>query len=503
MPDEPQIVPTTLETSDPYLVPGYLATDDYLSEQVYYDDPYWEGFTAQAMVHVVRRRLGMSPTDENRYPTESVVHALNIGAVRFAKMTLCLQHQVVVIGQANRMTYPVPFGSLRILAARYYTGNNQQDYYELNVIRSTREMQRKDSEFRGNAGQPEWLFPVKRAGRVPFFGTSPYPSVDGVVFQQITGQHTADPNYLNSPSLVDAAGRDLVAMGATINNPSVNIQQQQIGLFTLQAPNGNLYTISAMDTQGLLVTPGSAGNPQAAFYLGTWEITVNNYGALLVTLTGTQAPLNNWFMSSPHGNLYSLTISNTGAIIITEISVGTQYAVPTASLIYNLTKRVAAPIITVQNALKTNDQVIAMLPAGLTWAAGDQFAISLSPSGILLGADGQMHPLCSEWGSLDTVIGNAGNFILDIARKPIPFYLNSSKMLADPEQTSQIPVEYQEAVVSFAEYWLGSQNFGGVVQMQKATAALAVFNAYVDEWKNGTDLVEVSNQEIEAVPWWE
>ena len=111
------------------------------------------------MVGAARRRLGVTATDETRYPKADVIQALNQGALRFVKLTGCLLHPAVIVCKANKMTYRLPYGTLRVWAGRYYTGPGRTDYYELKIIRDMRMMQRQDSEFRGNPGQPEWLFP--------------------------------------------------------------------------------------------------------------------------------------------------------------------------------------------------------------------------------------------------------------------------------------------------------------------------------------------------------
>lgn len=200
-------------------------------------DPYYEGLTSLEMVELVRHRLGVTPTDENRYPKADVIQALNQGAIRFAKLTGCLLHPAVIICKENKMVYRAPYGTLRIHAARYYTGPGRTDYYELDIIRDMRQMQRIDSEFRGNPGQPEKLFPSYRSGNVLTFGVSPYPSMDGDVWTasdygllatatgyqtagNITGTHK--DGYTGSAFLVDEEGRDLVTLGALVGYPVFN-----------------------------------------------------------------------------------------------------------------------------------------------------------------------------------------------------------------------------------------------------------------------------------------
>src|SRR5574343_895525 len=88
-------------------------------------DPYYEGLTTGEMIEIVRRRLGVSASDTNRYPDSDVVQALNQGCLRFVKLTGCLTIPAIVIGKANKQFYRAPFGTLRIKAARFYTGDTK------------------------------------------------------------------------------------------------------------------------------------------------------------------------------------------------------------------------------------------------------------------------------------------------------------------------------------------------------------------------------------------
>ena len=210
-------------------------------------DPYYEGMTTLEMVQTVRHRLGVAPADETRYPTADVIQGLNQGCLRFVKLTGCLFYPAVVLCKANQMTYRAPYGTLRIKAGRFYTGPGRQDYDELKIIRDMRQMQRLDSEFRGNPGQPEWLFPAYRTGSVLTFGLSPYPSVDGELWTasdyglvatatgyqnagNIQGMHK--DGYTSSAFLVDDAGRDMVALGALVGYPVYNVTTGQSGVIT-------------------------------------------------------------------------------------------------------------------------------------------------------------------------------------------------------------------------------------------------------------------------------
>ena len=360
---------------------------------------YWEGLTSLEMVNLVQSRLGVGVNDFARYTKAQIIQALNVGGTRFAKLTACLQMPVVVIGKANRQNYRVPFGTLRVVAARYYTGDALTDYFELKILRDAAAMQKRDSMYRGTLGSPpDYLFPTYRAGNIQLVGVSPIPTIDGVAWSgtpygvvttatnyqyvgNIIGTHKA--GYPASAFFVDAAGRDLTTLGALVGYPIFNTTDGSVGLIT---------------------------------------------------------------------------------------AIGDQDA--------------------------TNDKVTATLSGGTNnyWSPGDSFGIPMGEYGVVLDGDQTETIVSSYLGTIGDIAGQTGNFIFDVARKP----LELSVLLDD--YISEVPAEYQEAQIAYAVYWLGSGQFRGLAQPDKAKEQLAVFMAYVDEF-NQNPLVEASDNEVEVHDW--
>jgi hypothetical protein len=355
---------------------------------------YWEGLSSLEMVNLVQSRLGVGQGDYTRYTKAQIVQALNMGGVRFAKLTACLLMPVVIIGKANRQNYRVPFGTLRIVGARYYTGEAQTDYTDLKVLRDMGAMQLRDPMFRGTTGTPDYLFSSYRAGNIQLVGASPIPTVDGAFWDaskygvvtaatgfqyvgNIVGSHKV--GYAASAFFVDAEGRDLSTLGALAGYPIFNI------------------------------TDGSSG-------------------------------------------------------VITAIV----------------------------DRDATKDQATATLSGGTNnyWSPGDLFNIPMGEYGVVLDGGLAETFISSYLGTIGDIAGGANNFVLDVARKP----LELSATLDD--YISEIPSEYQEAQVAFATYWLGSGQFKGLAQPDKAKEQLALFSAFVDEY-NQNPLVEESENEVD------
>lgn len=208
---------------------------------------YYEGKTTREMIEDVRRWLGVSATDANRYSDVDVVRALNIGQERFAALTKCLTYPAVVVLRQGRQHYRLPYNSLAIKSARYYTSSSPSDYVELILVHGSKRMQRIDSQMRGARGEPRYLFPSYRGGNVLWFGLSPIPSRDGEVWDadehgvlrtatgfrvtgNVAGYHKS--GYPASAFLVDSAGRDLLALGVMVGYPVYNTTDGSAAIIT-------------------------------------------------------------------------------------------------------------------------------------------------------------------------------------------------------------------------------------------------------------------------------
>ena len=361
-------------------------------------DATYEGLTCREMIRLARVRLGVGRDDVNRYSDVDVVQALNMGQERFAKLTNCLMYPVVIIGKAGRQNYPLPRGTLRVLSARWYTGDTASDYFDLQILRTAEDMQKRDSMYRGTIGDPNFMFPTYRSGNMLMVGVSPIPSFDGNVIVNnvpygkdtditgftiagnISGEHKT--GYAASAFLVDSLGRDLLSLGALPGYPVYNTTQGTSGLIT-----------------------------------------------------------------------------------------------------------------SIENGDTVNDKVVATLSGSGSWAVGDSYQILMANYGISLDADVDHALIGSQLGVIADVITGVGTFGLDVARKPIPLSVTQDTMI------SEIPSSYQEAQVSYAVYWLASGQFAGVSQPKKAADAMAIFQAYVNEFNLSDETLEVSENMVDYHEW--
>jgi uncharacterized protein (DUF697 family) len=247
-------------------------------------DATYEGFTCRQMIQFTRTRLGVGPDDVNRYTDAFVVQALNLGQERFAKLTKCLMQPVVIVGKAGRQNYALPKGTLKVVSARYYTGDGRTEYQELAILKDSKLMQRLDSQYRGTTGDPNYMFPTYRSGNLLMVGLAPIPVSDANVLVDnipygkttvisgytiagnIAGAHKA--GYAASAFLVDSLGRDLLSMGALAGYPIYNTTQGTSGLIT---------AIENQDSVNDKVVATMSGS--GTWAVGdAWQILMANYG---------------------------------------------------------------------------------------------------------------------------------------------------------------------------------------------------------------------------------
>ena len=208
---------------------------------------YYEGKNTQEMLDDVRRWLGVASTDTTRYSDADIVKALNMGQERFAYLTACLLMPVIIVVKADRQNYRVPFNALRVLAGVYYKGTNRYDYEELTLLKGRNHMKSVNPYYRGETGDPQFLFPSYRSGNILLVGISPIPTTDGEswvgtdygILQSATGftnvgnvLGTHKTGFSSSAFLVDSAGRDLTLLGAMVGYPIYNVTDGSAGIIT-------------------------------------------------------------------------------------------------------------------------------------------------------------------------------------------------------------------------------------------------------------------------------
>jgi hypothetical protein len=202
----------------------------------------------------------------------------------------------------------LPYNSIGIKSARYYTGTAATDYWELRIL-DIKKMQRIDSQMRGTTGTPEYLFMSYRAGNVARFGLSPIPSSDGTTWDAddygvmttatgytnvgtISGTHKA--GYASSAFLVDADGRDLSTLGALTGYPVFN---------STDASSGVITAIGDQDATNDKVTATLADGTDNDWDPGDeYSIPMSEYGVVL-DITQNEA----YTVSSYLGTIFEIT----------------------------------------------------------------------------------------------------------------------------------------------------------------------------------------------------
>lgn len=150
--------------------------------------------------------------------------------------------------------------------------------------------------------------------------------------------------------------------------------------------------------------------------------------------------------------------------------------------VFNVTDDSSGVITAIGNQDATNDKITATLDGGTNdfWTPDDSFQIPMSEYGVILDSAGdEAITFSSMYGVLADIQGGVGNFVLDVARKPLPL---SSDLTNMGGMISEIPAAYQEAQIAFATYWLASGAFKGTSLPEKAQQQYALFQAMVNEY---------------------
>lgn len=208
---------------------------------------FFEGLSIQEMIYEARKWLGVAEDDTTRYSNADCVTALNFAQERFAYLTGCLLMPTIIVVKANWQNYRLPFNALRVLGGAFYKTDNRYDYKELEMVRDKTAMKRINPYYRGDTGDPEYLFPSYRAGNNLHIGISPIPTTNGTSWTgddygvvssatgftmtgNLTGQHKA--GYPGAAYMVDSLGRNFSTLGVQVGHMIFNTTDGSSGLIT-------------------------------------------------------------------------------------------------------------------------------------------------------------------------------------------------------------------------------------------------------------------------------
>ena len=268
---------------------------------------WYEGLTYLDMVQDVQRWLGVAAGDYNRYSEADICKALNVGAERFAKLTSCLITPVLIVCVANRQNYRLPYNTLKVISARYYTGDDRSSYQDLEILRDMEQMKLRDISFRGTTGCPVFLFPSYRSGNILNFGISPFPDTAGTAFDAANyGVLATATGYTNvgnvtgtagasGASLVDSQARDFVALGVLVGYPVFNDTTGESGIITA-------ITTTTAPNDTLTVTLSHSGSWTGG---DTFSVPMAEYGVVMDAGSQETYTISSWYGTV--ADIYGLT----------------------------------------------------------------------------------------------------------------------------------------------------------------------------------------------------
>lgn len=272
------------------------------------------GFTTAMLIRQVQRQLKIPKNDFTEFEKNEIIQALNAAMEAFVAATGCLRTIAIIRPNASQQNYRLPFGLQRVHAGKFYTGANAQNYNDLIIEDSIVKMQAIDSNYRGQTGTPQYLFPAVMTADFLTLGFYPIPTTNGSAvtttglisnaldigsMASLTGTHKAT-GYDNSDFLVDNAGRDLSTLGAIPGYPVYNTTR---GAAAIIRSLGNAAATNDKVTADLpRETKWVAGD--------AFRIPLTEYGLLLDGTTGV-----NYVLSSGTAQVANLS-PGTGNILL-------------------------------------------------------------------------------------------------------------------------------------------------------------------------------------------
>lgn len=266
------------------------------------------GTTTRRLIRRVQRGLKVAKLDFDDYEKAEVVEALNSGMEAFAAFTGCLKTLCLIRPTASQQNYRLPFGIKRVTAAKYFTSDSLTDYTELEVLDSVHQMQRLDSAYRGQTGDPKYCFPAYKNAEFLTIGFSPIQTANGDAYTaatdslvssaidlgsmaSISGTHISS-GYADSDYLVDNAGRNMANLGALVGYPVYN---------TTRGASAIIRSIGDAEATNDKVT---ADLPRQTKWKAddAFRIPLSEYGLILDSVDGTNSVL-----SSAAAELANLT----------------------------------------------------------------------------------------------------------------------------------------------------------------------------------------------------
>lgn len=159
-------------------------------------------------------------------------------------------------------------------------------------------------------------------------------------------------------------------------------------------------------------------------------------------------------------------------------------------MIFNTTDGSSGQITAIGDGNATNDKLSVTLSGGTDddFDESDSFEVTTGEYGVIIRADGSEEwAFSSSYGALQDITPLAFNMLIDFVRRPLN--------LDYDEQIPEIPMDYQQALVEYCVWKLGSTEYNGYVAEKRAGQGKESWYEYIGDYNSmGKVETDVDNQ---------
>jgi hypothetical protein len=152
----------------------------------------------------------------------------------------------------------------------------------------------------------------------------------------------------------------------------------------------------------------------------------------------------------------------------------TTLGVTVGMMLFNTTDGSSGQITSITNGNATNDRLNVTLSGGTDddFDEGDSFVATVGQYGVLIRADNsEEYVFSTAYGALNDISPLSGNILIDYVKRPL--------RLSTDEQKPEIPMDFQNALVEYAIWKLGSSEYNGFIMEKRAQEAKEAWFGYI------------------------
>lgn len=215
-----------------------------------------EGKTVAELIADTLEGLRQPVANYNRYSRASILNALNIASAETARRLKCIHGFAIILLKNGYDQYPPPSDMLSPKDAFFYQSANSYVHLTRDGWKNRQWLDRFQSGWRRNNGNPFWAFIGDNIGNLRKLGFTPRPATDGTNYiatpdtgvvisatgLTTTGNVIGTNLAAHATDCTDTSGRTLSSLGITVGMMALNVTDGSKGQIT--AVSGSSFTVT-------------------------------------------------------------------------------------------------------------------------------------------------------------------------------------------------------------------------------------------------------------------